>query len=259
MNMLQVSELHAALGGKPVLKGVTASVGAGEFVGLIGPNGAGKSTFLHAVLGLVPVQGDISIMGTDARSLKVSERARRVSYLPQEREIAWPITVERLVALGRAPHLPPFAGRTARDALAVSEAMERMDVAGFAARPATELSGGEKARVLIARALAQDAPLMLADEPTAGLDPEHQITLMRVFAELAAEGGSVVACLHDLGLAARWCSRVILLDAGVVVADGRPADVLTPQRLRDVYNIEARIENGPDGLLVQPLDLAARS
>lgn len=259
MTMLQVSDLRASLGGKPVLNGVTASVGAGEFVGLIGPNGAGKSTFLRAVLGLVPCEGAISIIGMDAASLDVKKRAQCVSYLPQEREIAWPITVERLVTLGRAPHLPPFAGRTVQDVDAVLQAMRRMDVAGFAQRPATELSGGEKARVLIARALAQDAPLMLADEPTAGLDPEHQITLMRVFSELAGEGGSVVACLHDLGLAARWCSRVILLHGGRIVADGAPAAVLTPQRLRDVYNIEARIEQGAQGLLVQPLDLAGRT
>lgn len=259
MTMLEVSDLRAALGGKPVLNGVSASVGAGEFVGLIGPNGAGKSTFLRAVLGLVPADGRISVMGKDAATLDAKTRARCVSYLPQEREIAWPITVERLVALGRAPHLPPFAGRSGQDAEAVRQAMRRMDVAAFAQRPATELSGGEKARVLIARALAQDAPLMLADEPTAGLDPEHQITLMRVFSELAGEGGSVVACLHDLGLAARWCSRVILLHEGRVVADGSPSEVLTVERLRTVYNIEARIEQSAEGLLVQPLDLSVRT
>lgn len=135
--------------------------------------------------------------------------------------------------------------------------MRKMEVDGFRERAATELSGGEKARVLIARALAQETPLLLADEPTAGLDPSHQITLMRLFAELAASGRSVIASLHDLGLAARWCTRLLLIDSGRIAADGSPAEVLTVQTLRDVYGVEAYFGQTSGGLVVQPLDLVA--
>lgn len=256
MTMLDVADLRASLGGQEVLKGVSMRVGAGEFVGLIGPNGAGKSTLLRAVLGLARSTGTVTIDGRAARELNARARARKISYLPQEREIAWPVSVERLVALGRAPHLPPFSRRSASDDAAVREAMARMEVEEFADREATALSGGEKARVLIARALAQGAPLMLADEPTAGLDPAHQITLMRIFAGLAQEGGSVVACLHDLGLAARWCTRLVLLDKGRIVADGAPDEVLTAQTLRSVYNIEAHLGSIDGRQMVYPLDLA---
>ena len=255
MSRLTITDLHARLGGRPVLNGISLDVGDGEFVGLIGPNGAGKTTLLRAVLGLTPSRGGIEIAGRTALSAK--EPAKLVSYLPQEREIAWPVTVERLVALGRAPHLPAFAAPGGRDREAVADAMRRMEVEEFAQRPATELSGGEKARVLIARALAQAAPLMLADEPAAGLDPAHQIALMRVLSGLAREGGSVVACLHDLGLAARWCTRLVLLDGGRIVADGPPRAVLTPERLREVYRVEAFLAEHEGGPVVFPLDLAS--
>lgn len=256
MTLLSLSGLSADLGGRSVLDGVSLAVGGGEFIGLIGPNGAGKSTLLRAVLGLVPSRGAVEIAGRPAAALPARERAKIVSYLPQERDIAWAVTVERVVMLGRAPHVAPFAGPGARDRKAVERAIAHMDVAALAGRPANELSGGEKARVLIARALAQEAPLMLADEPTAGLDPAHQIALMRALQGVTREGGSVVACLHDLGLAARWCSRLILLDAGRLVADGKPTEVLTAQRLRDVYGVTAYLGEAADGPVVQPLDLA---
>lgn len=257
MSLLDIRDLHARRGGRPVLRGISFAVGAGEFVGLIGPNGAGKTTLMRAILGLVPSEGAIALAGrTD---LSPRDRARRVSYVPQEREIAWPVTVERLVALGRTPHLAAFAGMGHRDREAVAKALRRMEVEAFAGRPATGLSGGEQARVLIARALAQEAPLMLADEPAAGLDPQHQIALMQTFAGLAREGGSVVACLHDLGLAASWCTRLVLIDAGKVVADGPPRAVLTAERLRAVYHIDVYLSDLGHAMVVQPLGLTARS
>lgn len=254
MSLLDVSDLHARLGDKPVLNGASLRVEAGEFVGLIGPNGAGKTTLLRAILGLVPSQGKIVIDGK--ADLSAQARAKILSYLPQERDIAWPISVERIVSLGRVAHLSAFETLSVQDAEVIQAAMERMGVGEFANRPATELSGGEKARVLIARALAQQAPLMLADEPTAGLDPAHQIGLMRIFAKMATEGNSVVASLHDLGIAARWCTRLVLLENGRVVADGTPKDVLTQQRLRDVYHIETLLTEHDGRPIVYPLDLA---
>jgi iron complex transport system ATP-binding protein len=257
MTLISVSGLRAALGGKPVLKDISFVIDSGELVGLIGPNGAGKSTLLRSILGLVRAEGEVALAGHDMAALRTSERARRVAYLPQEREIAWAVSVEMLVSLGRAPHRPHFAGLTEADRTAVARAMRRMEVDSLRDRPATELSGGEKARVLIARALAQDAPLFLADEPTAGLDPSHQIALMRIFASLAGEGRSVVASMHDLGLAARWCSRLILLDRGEIVADGPPSDVLTAERLRRVYRVEAHFGEAAGKMIVQPLAVAA--
>jgi iron complex transport system ATP-binding protein len=255
--LLTVRDLRAELGGKTVLRGVSLDVAAGEFVGLIGPNGAGKSTLLRAALGLIANRGDIKLAGRESRSLTAQERALCVSYLPQEREIAWSMTVEQLIWLGRAPHRAAFRPRSSEDNDAVEAAMMAMEVDAFRLRPANALSGGEKARVLAARALAQRAPLLLADEPTAGLDPAHQIALMRNFRELANGGGGVVACLHDLGLAARWCTRLILLDEGLIVADGDPRSVLTPERLRSVYHVETFNAEHAGGMIVQPYDLVS--
>lgn len=256
MTLLSVENLSVRLGHRQVLNGLGFEVEAGEFVGLIGPNGAGKSTLLRSVLDLVPTQGHIRLSGEVAGAMNARRRAARVAYLAQEREIAWAVPVETIVALGREPHRAGFAALTTQDRTIIDAAMQRMDIEAFRDRIATELSGGEKARVLTARALAQDAPLLLADEPTAGLDPAHQISLMRLFASLAAGGKSVVASLHDLGLAARWCSRLLLLHEGRIVADGSPKQVLTPQNLRDIYGVEAFFGEAGGTPVIQPLDLA---
>jgi iron complex transport system ATP-binding protein len=256
VTLLAAKGLHVSLGGKPVLHGLSFALNEGEFVGLIGPNGAGKSTLLRASLGLLPSTGEVTVAGRASSAMPARERALHVAYLPQEREIGWPVSVETLVSLGRSSRKRGLAGLDAIDRAKINEAMARMEIGEFRHRAASDLSGGEKARVLIARALAQDAPLLLADEPTAGLDPSHQIALMRLFWELAAEGRSVVASLHDLGLAARWCSRLILLDHGLIVADGAPKDVLTVERLRSVYGVDAYLGEAEDGgMLVVPLNV----
>lgn len=257
MSLLSAKNLRASLGGKPVLKGLSFDIAAGEFVGLIGPNGAGKSTLLRTVLGFIPYSGSVTVAGCDTSAMSAKERARHAAYLPQERDIAWPVSVEAVVALGRLTHRPAFAAPGPQDREVVDRAMRRMEIDGFRNRPATELSGGEKARVLIARALAQDAPLLLADEPAAGLDPSHQIALMKTFSSLAGEGHAIVASMHDLGLAARWCSRLILIEEGTVAADGAPQAVLTADRLRAVYKIETYLGEAVGRPIVQPLDLVA--
>lgn len=252
MTLLDITALSARLGTREVLDRVSLRIGSGEVVGLIGPNGAGKTTLLRAAMGLVAYEGDVRIGEADARALAPKERALRVAYLPQDREIAWPISVERLVGLGREPHRAPGAGVSARDHAAVSDAMRETDVAGLATRPANALSGGERARVLIARALAQQTPLLLADEPTAGLDPAHQIALMETFAGLAAKGAGLLVSLHDLGLAARWCSRLVLLQEGRVVSEGPPAKTLSAELLRKVYGVDAFRAETEDGLVLLP-------
>lgn len=223
----------------------------GECVGLIGPNGAGKSTLMRGALGLIPHTGRSTIAAMNRQ-----EQARTVAWLPQSREIAWDITVATLVMLGRAPHQRRGAPPSRADQNAVAEAMRRTDTTQFADRIATELSGGEQARVLLARALAQDTPVLFADEPIAALDPAHQIATMETFNALAREGRTVITALHDLGLAARWCTRLVMLDQGRVVADGPPQEVLTTERLAAVYGVTAHIADTPEGPIVQPLTRA---
>jgi iron complex transport system ATP-binding protein len=253
MSLMSVRGMRVRRGARAVLDGVDLTVEPGEVVGLIGPNGAGKTTLLRAALGLMPAEGERTLGGAPVSGLTQAERARRVAYLPQARDVAWALSVARIVALGRLPHRAASAAAGPADHAAVSAAMARMDVAPLAERSAQTLSGGELARVLIARALAQETPLLLADEPTAGLDPAHQIGAMQAFATLAAEGRSVVVSLHDLGLAARWCTRLVLLSGGRVAAEGTAADVLSPERLDSVYGIIAYRAETPDGLILQPL------
>ncbi|WP_316013238.1 ABC transporter ATP-binding protein [Roseobacter sp. HKCCA0434] len=252
MNLLRLENLSVDLRGRPVLRDVSLEVGAGECVGLIGPNGAGKSTLMRAALGLIAHEGESSLS-----ALPHAERARRAAWMPQAREIAWPVSVETLVTLGRIPHMAAGRRPTAEDRAKIDAALARMDLDAFRARTATNLSGGEQARVLIARALAQDTPLVIADEPVAGLDPRHQIATMQTFADLARAGRSVVVSLHDLGLAARHCTRLVLLDRGRVVADGPPEAVLTLDRLAEVFQIRAHYRQTEDGPVFQPLDVIA--
>lgn len=251
MTLLTLSDLSVWRQGEtPVVEGVDLRIGQGEVVGLIGPNGAGKTTLMRGALGLLPIRGTSSLA-----ALPAAERGRHAAWLPQSREIAWPVSVERLVALGRIPYLPAGTRPGGADRDAVEAALSRMAIAGLRDRPATALSGGEQARVLIARTLAQETPLILADEPIAGLDPAHQIATMEVFASLAAEGRSALVSLHDLGLAARHCTRIAMLHQGRLVADGAPDAVLTPENLRSYFRVTAHFAATPQGPVFQPLEV----
>jgi len=245
MSLLSLEALTVKRGPCPVIDGVSLQIAPGECVGLIGPNGAGKTTLMRAALGLMRHEGRSSLTDLPAR-----ERARAAAWLPQAREIAWPVTVETLVALGRLPHDSRAGDLRAG---AVRRALDRMGLSAFAQRRATELSGGEQARVLIARALAQEAPLLMADEPIAGLDPAAQIATLRVFQHLAQEGHAVLVSLHDLTLAARHCTRLILLDRGRVAADGPPLEVLSEARLAEVFHLRGHMLETADGPLLQAI------
>lgn len=250
MTLLALDRLTVRRGDCPVVDAVSFSVSPGECVGLIGPNGAGKTTLLRAALGLLPHEGVSSLS-----ALPPPARAAQAAWMPQAREIAWPVEVETLIALGRIPHLPRGAGLRDADRAAVDAAIARMGLDGFRHRRATDLSGGEQARVLIARALAQDTPLLLADEPIAGLDPASQIATMQVFRALAEEGRAVIVSLHDLGLAARHCTRLLMMGAGRLVADGAPSQVLTPDNVARVFGVTAYWAETPQGPIFQPLEV----
>lgn len=248
MSVLSLQTMGVTRRSRQIFAEVSLSIAPGEFVGLIGPNGAGKTTLMRAALGLIPFTGQSSLAALSAR-----DRAKAVAWMPQSREIAWPIPVERLVALG-----VEAAGLSATGSAgqaAIEAAMTRMGLAPFQGRAASRLSGGEQARALIARALAQDTPLLMADEPIAGLDPAHQISTMEVFASLAAEGRSALVSLHDLGLAARHCTRLVLLAEGGILADGSPADVLTPDNMARAFGVSVWHRQTEEGAIFQPLEV----
>ncbi|CAN7208173.1 ABC transporter ATP-binding protein [Brevundimonas sp. LjRoot202] len=240
----------ARLGGRAVLDGANLQVDAGQLVALVGPNGAGKSSLIRAFAGLLPLTGGVARLGgDDVTTMSPRERAAQAAYLPQERRIAWNLPAIEVAALGA-----PF--------LAADEALERarralveVEADHLADRGVAEMSGGERARVLLARALATDAAALLVDEPIAGLDPEAQLMVLERLRMRADAGQAVLASLHDLPLAARFADRVVVLDHGAVAADATPLEALTPEILRRVFGLNARWVDGPDG----PLLSAARS
>ena len=247
MVTLVADQVGVSLAGRPILSEIDLWLRSGALVGILGPNGAGKSTLVRALAGLVPATGRIEIGGKSLHDMPRATLARTIAYLPQGQTLHWPISVERLVALGRLPHLGPLSRIGAADRTAIARAMALAEVADLAARTATELSGGERARVLLARALAVEAPILIADEPLASLDPGHQLHGMEILRDLACTGALVVAVLHDLALAARFCDRVLVLDRGRLVADGAPDTVLTESLLASVYGVRAFF--GPNGLI----------
>jgi cobalamin transport system ATP-binding protein len=224
------------LGGRPVVDAVDAAVERGEWLALIGPNGAGKTTLLRAIARLVPFRGEISLAGRLSPELTRSELARLVAVVPQEPSTPPWMTVAEYVLLGRFPHLGPLAKEGARDRDAAARALARLDLLSFVHRRLGTLSGGEKQRVVVARALAQEASIVLLDEPTAALDIGHQQQALDLLDVLRQESGlTLVAAMHDLTLAAQYADRMLLLDNGRVVADGSPVDVLTEARIAEHY------------------------
>jgi len=237
---ITASGITVSLGGKPILRDVDAQIRPGEVLGLIGPNGAGKTTLLRVLAALLaPERGGVDYDGASVRQLGRSALARRIAFLTQGGEGPAALSVETLVGLGRLPHRRPFAEADDADRQAVAQALALCDVAGFAGRAVGTLSGGERRRVLLARALAVEAPYLLADEPLAGLDPQHQLDTLQLLRRISGDGTGVVVVLHDLALAARFCDRLLLLDHGRKIADGLPVEVLDDVRLAQIFGIHA--------------------
>lgn len=237
---------------------VNVQLTPGEFVGLIGPNGAGKSSLLRVLAGLADADaGQLSLGNQKYTDIALSqlpnrERAQLLAYLPQQEAPAWPLQVEHLVGLGRAPWHKPMSGKSARDAQSIERALEVTELTALRHRIVTTLSGGELQRALLARVFAGEPEIILADEPIAALDPYHQLHMMELLAEHAQQGGSVLAALHDLSLAARFCSRLILIHHGKIIADGQPVQVLTTENLQQVYGISAYVDCRDEGVVIIP-------
>ncbi|WP_291849433.1 ABC transporter ATP-binding protein [Bradyrhizobium sp.] len=238
--LLSARGLAVTLSGRAVLKDVSLALPPRQLVALVGPNGAGKTTLLRALAGLIPSEGGIEIGGEALPSLPLRERARRFGYLPQGHVMHWPLPARDIVALGRYPHGATDPARLSpADAEAVLRAMQAMDVMAFGGRRVTELSGGERSRVALARVLAVEAPVILADEPTASLDPRHQIDVMKNLRATADSGVLVVVVTHDLGLAARFADQVLVLCEGRLASQGAPMQALSERVMAEVFRISA--------------------
>jgi iron complex transport system ATP-binding protein len=237
---LTAQGLNVTLGNRRVLNDIALSLASGHLVALVGPNGAGKTTLLRALAGLVASDGAIHAGGDALSSLTLRERARRFAYLPQGHIVHWPLPARDIVALGRYPHGATDPARLSpKDTEAVLRAMQAADVMEFSERRVTELSGGERSRVALARVLAVEAPVILADEPTASLDPRHQIDIMKSLRAVADKGTLVIVVTHDLGLAARFADTVLVLSEGRLVAQGTAAEALSEKIVGDVFRVSA--------------------
>lgn len=245
MSVLEAQGLAWRADGRPLVENASFRLQPGELTMLIGPNGSGKSTLLRLALGLLaPEAGEALIDGTDVRTLSPTVRARKVAYLPQTRPLAWPMPVRDVVALGRFAYGAAPGRLSAEDTAAVERAMNACRLAGFEGRAADTLSGGELARVHLARALAAETPLLVADEPVAALDPRYQHEVAGLFAAAAHEGRGVLTVMHDLTLAARYADRLIWMKEGRIVADGSAVETMTAERLADVFGIDAEVAPG---------------
>jgi iron complex transport system ATP-binding protein len=247
--MIHADTIVVRLKARTVLDGISMEAAAGRVTVLVGPNGAGKSTLLKALAGLVALQsGVVRLNSQPIRDIALPERARVLAYLPQDREVHWPLPVRGIVALGRLPYELAGLRDADNDQNVIADAMRVMDVAHLAERSVLELSGGERARVLMARALAQTPRYLLADEPTAGLDLAHQLLLFQHLRDVAARGIVVVVALHDLSLAARFADHVVVIKSGQIAASGPPSHVLTAERMGPVYGVrmlEGRVGDVP--------------
>jgi iron complex transport system ATP-binding protein len=235
MTELSAYDVDVVLGGRPIVQNASVVVRPGELAGLIGPNGAGKSTLLRALCGLLPLaRGSVQLNGQETKELGSQALARRIAYLPQRRVLHWRLSARQVVALGRLPHTgaPPAVHQRAIDG-----AVEHTDIKDLLDQEVDTLSGGERARVMLARALAVESDDLLADEPVAPLDPFHALQIMEMLRNLARDGVTVLIVLHDLALAMRFCDRLLLMQNGIVTARGRPSDVLSPDHLALAYRV----------------------
>jgi len=241
---LRASKLRVALGGRTILSDLSIEVPKGTLFGILGPNGAGKTTLLKALAGLIPFQGSITHNGKSLGDLDGKARARTVAYVPQRSLLNAPLTVASVVAQGRYCHGSDLSALSNNDRSVIDNALSALDITTFRDRVFTELSGGEQRRVLLARALATEAPLILLDEPVSSLDIAHSLHVFHHMQQLAATGRTLIVVLHDLDDAVTWCDSLLLLAQGCVVAQGDPASVVTAERIREIYGVKVSAKPG---------------
>lgn len=235
---LALENVSVALNEQKILKNISLQIEGGECVGIIGPNGAGKSTLLRTMAGITQAEtGNVRVNNTVLNVMDRTARARAIAYLPQSPPVYWAMSVRAIVALGRVAFQNQHCGNT------IDDAMSAAGIAHFSDRPFDTLSGGEAARVHFARLLAGGSDIMLADEPIASLDPSYQFSILETLESRAADGKITIAALHDLALAARYCTRLIVMNAGSIVADGKPAEILTEDVCADVFDIRVEIKD----------------
>ncbi len=243
MTEIRLSNVSVKIDEACLVDDVSITIGTKELVALVGPNGAGKTSLLRCLVGLVaPSAGDALINGAPAAAMAPADRARAAAYLPQTRPLAWPLKVRDIVALGRYAHGGPTGRLGTQDAKAVARALADCGLDSLAGRRADGLSGGELARVHVARAFAAGAPMIIADEPVAALDPRHQFSVLDLFRRHVDAGGGALVVLHDLSLAARFADRIIVMEDGAVTADGPPPEALTPARIEAAFGVRARVD-----------------
>ena len=246
--VLNGRDLTVVRHGRRILDEVTVTLTPGVLTAIVGPNGSGKSTLLRVLAGVWPLtDGVVTLDGDTLLQMPQREVARRLSFLPQETRCDFAFTVEEIVAMGRHPHRGRFAAENVHDREAVHDALTTCDLLHLRVRNVTHLSGGERQRVALARCLAAHPDVLLLDEPTAQLDLEHTVSLLKLCRALAIRGTTVVIATHDIGNVARFAAQVVLLHGGHVVASGLPASVLTPARLRTVFLVDTQIVTTPDG------------
>jgi cobalamin transport system ATP-binding protein len=251
--VIETRDLWVRFGSVAAVRGLTFRAETGGWTALIGPNGAGKTSALRALVGLVPYEGEVTLDGRDARRLRRRALARLVAFVPQKPETPPALTVAEYVLLGRTPHIAYLGGEGRSDRDAATRALRRLDLEDFAQRPLGSLSGGELQRAVLARALAQEAPVLLLDEPTTSLDLGRQQLVLELVDALRGDGLTVVTTMHDLTLAGQYAERLVLLDGGSVVAEGTAAEVLSAPNVSAHYGANVRVVEDEAGVFVLPL------
>ncbi len=258
MKLLEATGLSINFAGRTILDDVDFGIDKGEFIGLIGPNGSGKTTLLRALSGLLSNQkNNIKFLGLSLSDYDPKQLAQKLAYLPQGNESHWSLTVENLAMLGRLPHRKPWQGASKADHKIVQQVLQDCDVSQFAKHTINTLSGGERARVFLSRALAVEPQLLLADEPIAGLDPGHQLEVMNKFRQLSKSGMGIVCVIHDLTLAARYCHKLVMVGEQKIISQGMPEHVLSKKNLARCFNIRAHISKVDGQALVIPIALCS--
>ncbi|HEX7853526.1 MAG TPA: ABC transporter ATP-binding protein [Sphingobium sp.] len=255
MSALDLSHIVVRRGRRTILNDLAVSFKAGRLTAVIGPNGAGKSTMLDVAAGLLkPAAGSVRLGGDELAAIGRKHLARRRTYLPQRAGVEWPISVERVVALGLTPSLPAFGGIPRALLPAVDEALATCDLLALRDRPATSLSGGELARTMFARAIVSDPELLIVDEPTAGLDPRHAIEAVRRLRGRADAGRTVIMAIHDLDLALNHADDIVAIRDGCILAVGPVADIATEANLGALYDVRVRLTHDADGVAIRFFD-----